>query len=64
MRKVWNELILYMKDARGRGYRTILRGEKLVVNGRSYELGHYDRRFQLKLADKHLTALNVPALKK
>jgi hypothetical protein len=38
IRKVRKELILYMIDARGRGHRAFLRGEKLVVNGRSYEL--------------------------
>jgi hypothetical protein len=40
IRKVRKELIPYMIDARGRGHRTFLRGEKLVVNGRSYELGY------------------------
>jgi hypothetical protein len=40
IRKVWKELIPYMIDARGRGHRAFLRGEKLVVNGRSYELGY------------------------
>jgi hypothetical protein len=34
----WKELIPHMKDARDRGYRVFLRGERLMVNGRLYEL--------------------------
>jgi hypothetical protein len=40
IRKMQKELIPYMIDARGRGYRVFLRGEELVVNGRSFELGY------------------------
>jgi hypothetical protein len=40
IRKVLKELVPYMIDARGRGHRAFLRGGKLVVNGRSYELGY------------------------
>jgi hypothetical protein len=40
MRKVWKGLIPYMIDARGRGHRAFLREQKLVVYGRSYELGY------------------------
>jgi hypothetical protein len=40
IRRVRKELIPFMTDARGRGHRAFLRGEKLVVNGRLYELGY------------------------
>jgi hypothetical protein len=40
IRKVRKELIPFMIDARGRGHRAFLRGEKLVVKCRSYEEGY------------------------
>jgi hypothetical protein len=48
MREIWKELIPYMKDARDRVYRALLRGERLMVNCRLYELGYLREKIPIE----------------
>jgi hypothetical protein len=52
IRKIRRGLIPYLKDAKKRGYKALLKEDKLVVNGQIYDMGYLKEDIQILEADQ------------